>query len=419
MKTLLAALAAFFAAAAHAQEAAFHYDGTMRIDPATGDLTASWRIEVRESELDQIVFLLSTSYEEVGMSGEAIADVEVAAMEGFAGQINAFTLTLHPADPGETREIRFRYDGRPMDPPPQHGINSIGPRKAEFTVDSFWMPFDQRFSSLITAELEIGLTGVEAERWTGVSTERVERREGGFLIRQQRPSLDLAFTLMADPVVSGSGDYRIYDARETPGEGVEAVEEALEFCTGYLNALAGPAGPLPNAAITVNDRSAGGYSRGTLIALTDISDTEPAPLTQFICHELAHYWSRGNAMTVENWLNESFADYTAIMAEREAFGEQAFQDRMERYAAQVAAHEGELPPIWTPETTARGPYLNQYRRGPLALAELEGMMGREGFAVLMRRFMTDEIATTPDLLALVEELAGADVREAFAADVAD
>ena len=406
-------------AAAFAQmgggEAVFHYQGEMEITPETGHVDLQWEITVFDDEAESLTFLLNPAYGDVVIDGAAVLTVNSAPAEAFGGAMNAHEITLAPAENGAPRVIRFDYAGRPMDPPPNHGINSITPRKAEFTVDSFWMPFDMRFSSPITAELEVDIPG----DWAGVSTEPVERTETGFVIRQTRPSLDLAFTLMSDFVRHETPDYIILDSRETPGRGVEALQGALADCTAWLEDFAGPAGPLPRAAVTVNDRSQGGYSRATLIALTDISGDDPVRLGQFICHEFSHFWSRGNAMTVENWLNEAFADYTALMAVRAIHGEAAFERFMTRYAEQIEAADHVVPPIWTPGETDRGPYIVQYRKAPLALAWLEEEIGREAFATFIQRYMLDEIATTPDLLDLLEEVAGRGAREAFQARLAE
>ena len=246
----------------------------------------------------------------------------------------------------------------------------------------------------------------------------LQRQTGGFRLVQSRPALDIAFTLMSRFRLEETEAYRIYDLRDGEQD-LGPLIGALDFCTGYLNALAGPAGPLPSAGITVTGREGGGYSRATLIALTDISETSPEHLTQFICHELAHFWSRGNPMTVENWLNEGLADHIANMALRAAHGEAVYEARLERYRGRLSNSEEPLPAIWQPGQTARPPYLVAYRKAPVLLAELEAEVGRDVFSRFIARMMLQETATTPDMLDVLEQEAGPSARERFQARLAE
>lgn len=412
---LVAGASLALAGTAAAQEARLHYAGGMTIVPEHAAMSLDWRITVLEDDLDEISLFLNDNFPEAEIGGADVVSVASERVEGFAGMMRTYTVTLAPSPDGTDRVIEMRYGGVLLPEPMDSRINTVDPDKVELTVDSFWMPFDQRFSSLVTAELDIALDG----EWSGVGIQQMERRPGGFRLVQDRPGLDVAFTLMSDFERVETPDYVIYDTRPETREGLPALTDALEFCTGFLDRLAGEAGPLPQAAVTVTERSSGGYSRATLIALTDISETEPDDLAQFICHELGHYWSRGNPMTIENWLNESFADYVAIMGMREAHGEDAFEARLGRYRARLAGHDGDLPAIWAPGMTARPPYLVAYRKGPLALARLEAHLGRRVFADFMRRCMIDEVATTPQMLGVLESVAGSAARTWFEAVLAE
>ena len=415
IRTGLAALAACgLASAAWAQDARFHYDGEMTIQPEAGTLSLDWTITAFEDDLDSVTFALNTALGIADIGGAGVVSVDVEEMEGFGGALQAYTVHLHPSVGGADREISIAYAGPLFPEAPDMAINTLDSHKVELTVDSFWMPFDTRFESLVTAELDIAIAG----EWAGVTMQSITRTRDGFRIEQDTPALDLAFTLMADYSSVEAEGYVIYDTRVArAGADLTPLVEALDFCTAFLNDWAGAGGPLPMASITVNDRSEGGYSRGTLIALTDISETSPESLTQFICHELSHYWSHGNAMTVENWLNESFADQMANIGLRARFGEEAYEARLARYASQIEGRE--LTPIWTPETTARPSFHVMYRKGPLALDALENEIGEAVFADFLHRFMAQPVRTTPHMLDLLEEAAGPDARDWFTERLAE
>ncbi|MDM7983341.1 MAG: M1 family aminopeptidase [Maricaulis sp.] len=405
--TFVTAAAVMAGSAAIAQDASFHYDGQMQIRPDTGELALDWVISVHETDLETVRFGLNAALGDAAINGPHVLSVSHERVEGFAGVMQIYTVTLEPGE--DVRDLSIRYAGPLFPEAPDNPINTLAPHKVELTVDSFWMPFDMRFSSLITAELDIDIDG----DWQGVTMQSITRTEDGFRIDQDTPALDLAFTLMSRFTREAGEGYQIYDTREAAAEAdLGPLVGALEFCTDYLNTLAGPAGPLPRASVTVNDRSEGGYSRRTLIALTDIAQSSPESLTQFICHELAHYWSYGNAMTVENWLNESFADQIANTGLRARYGDEAYREHMRGYAERVASGDP-LPPVWTPQSEARPAYLVAYRKGPLALAALEDEIGRDVFARFLRQLMIEQVSTTPRMLDVLEAVAGVEAREWF------
>lgn len=388
-----------------------HFTGAVEIDPQAGMLAADWTITVIEPQLESITYLLNHNYDGVEVSGDVMG-FELVEAEIFDQQIWNIVIRLKPAS-GSHRKINISYGGQLLPEPMENLINTISPDKVELTVDSLWHPFDDRFTEQVTADFRIVVPG----EWTGVTNGSSEPDVDGGWRFSTAPGLDIPVTLLSQFRKTEAPGYVIYDTREAP-DGMPELVESTAACTGYLNGRFGDVDPLPEAKIVVHDRAQSGYSRKTLIALSQISGRDQSKLMQFICHELAHYWSmRGAANTVENWLNETFADYVALMAVREEMGEEVFEGFLDSYRAQLDK-AGDLPPIWTPEYQERGPYLVQYRKGPLALAALEERLGRDVFAQFVHRYMTEEIATTPALLEALEEVAGADARAQFEMELA-
>ncbi|GLQ24119.1 hypothetical protein GCM10007853_19930 [Algimonas ampicilliniresistens] len=389
------------------------YIGSVEFFPEAGALSAGWTVRIAEDDLDEISFALSSAFGTASVAGADVVDVTTELDERFGGAVRTYRIDLAPSVNGADRIVKFAYGGPLFPEELPLPINTLDSDKIELTVDSFWFPFDARFDSDLTARVQVRLAG----EWSAVGVGSVVSTPKGFHFVQAEPALDIAFSLLSNSEVVKADDYVIHDARSEPGTKLEELTGALEFCTAYLNGLAGPAGPLPQASIIVTDRPEGGYSRGTLIALTDIEDDDEEYLLQFICHELAHYWSKANAGGPENWINEGLADYLANMGVRNALGETVFDARMARYAEQIEGHD--LPPIWAAELTERPPYLIMYRAAPVALQHLEERMGRATFTAFMQRIMTDRVRTTPALLALLEEMAGAEIRTWFETRLAD
>lgn len=389
------------------------YIGSVAFQPEAGALRAGWTVNIAEDDLDRISFALNAAFGVASVSGPGTQSVKTELDARSGGAVRLYHVDLTPSTDGTDRVVKLAYGGPLFPEEPFMPINTLDPHKIELTVDSFWFPFDARFDSELLADVYIRIDG----DWSAVGVDQTRRIQSGYHIRQSAPALDIAFSLLSDSQIFRSDGYVIHDARTEPGDKLPELKTVLESCTTYLNDLAGPAGPLPQASIIVTDRSDGAYARGTLISLTDIEGTGQEDLHQFICHELAHYWSRANAGGPENWINEGVADYLGNMAIRDALGEDVFDARMARYAEQLEGYD--LPPIWAPDVTERPDYLTLYRAAPLVLGTLEDRMGRDAFAELMRAIMVEEVRTTPELLALIDRISGADIRSWFEAKLAE
>lgn len=386
--------------------ASYFYDGEMRVDPESHQVDLTWDLTLQHAGETQISYLLNGEFENITVTGPDITDVQIEPSEFFLNEASLVTVSFNPEAEGPY-QFNIAYSGQFLDEGIDPPINSISSSKIELTVDSLWLPFDTRFSERLVAEVDVFVDG----DWSGVTNGQVEEIDGGLRFILDRPNLDIPIILMSDYRQTESGDYKIYDTREGEYD-LAPLADMAGYCTNYLNELYGDPVPLPGASIVINQREDSGYARQSLIALTDIGEEYDADLLQFVCHELAHFWSlKGNPSTVENWLNESFADYVANMAVREREGEDAFEARMARYAARVESQD--LPPIWTEGQTTRPPYAVSYRKGPLAIQYLEELAGREVFAEIMRRYMVETIDTTPKLLDIVEQEAGPEIRQAF------
>ncbi|MCR9266781.1 MAG: hypothetical protein NXI03_04360, partial [Alphaproteobacteria bacterium] len=79
----------------------------------------------------------------------------------------------------------------------------------------------------------------------------------------------------------------------------------------------------------------------------------------------------------------------------------------------------DLTPVWTPEITERPSFFVMYRQGPLALDALEKEIGEAAFADFMHRYMAQPVRTTPQMLDLLEDAAGPEVRDWFIARLAE
>ncbi len=132
-------------------------------------------------------------------------------------------------------------------------------------------------------------------------------------------------------------------------------------------------------------------------------------------HELAHQWF-GDLVTEKNsknhWLNEGFATYFALLAEKDIFGDDYFYWKLYQSAESLK----DLSDSGKGEAILRtgGSSLTYYQKGAWALQILRDRIGdeafREGIKTYLQRFAFQNVETD-DLLNIMEEVSGQDLSE--------
>ncbi len=405
MRTLLTIAVVILIQTAAAQAAPdYHYEGTMSIAPDTGHIAMDWNITLKDDAQYSVVFLLRNTLSDIRASGPSVKSVELGSEEGLA-EFTSVRIELN-SETGP-RVIELSYAGILLPEPMDNQINEITSDRIELNVDSFWLPMDSSFEKVFTSDLKV----TAGTGWQGATTGEARSIDNGFRFISTEPDIDISFTLTKNAHITESDGFVIYDMRANQA-GTDKLLAAVRHCVRYLNDRFGAHDPLPRGKLLITERPSSGYARRNYIVFTDIKDTKPEPLTRFVCHEFSHYWNRGAAFnTVENWLNEAFAEYMGVMAVRARYGDTAYDTMLDSFQKQIA--DKELPPIWQPGDTARGPYLNQYRQGPLALARLEKDLGSTLFLQFIQEFLAQQTRTTPKLLAILERMSNKEQRKRF------
>jgi len=393
----------------------YHYAGDLQIDEQGGHIRADWQITVFDESETDITFFLRDSLDMPEVSGPGVEKVSTEKQSG-SGDFWVIEVTLAESSGEEAqrqRLIRIAYAGVLLPEPMENRINAIESGRVELTVDSFWFPIDARFSKVLTADLAVHI----GEGWQGVTTGDAIAIDDGFRILNTDPRMDIAFSLSKSFHITREEGFTIYDQR-AQHSGTQQLVETASQCRHFLNSRFGDDDPLPVAKLLITERASSGYSRENYIAFTDISETKQAPLTRFVCHEFAHYWSQGAKFdTVDNWINESFAEYLGLMAVREYLGQAAYDEMLASFAQRIA--DLDLPRIWKQGDTERGPELVQYRKAPLVLARLENAMGQAEFIGFIRAFFSSTDKTTPALLKVLDAVAGPEKAALFESMLAE
>lgn len=128
----------------------------------------------------------------------------------------------------------------------------------------------------------------------------------------------------------------------------------------------------------------------TLFASRYIVDSigfEDRNYTNVNAHELAHQWF-GNLITAESgkhhWLQEGFATYYALLAEREIYGDDYFYSKLYQSAQQIkyASRTDSIPVL-----NAKASSLSFYQKGAWALFALHETIGDAAFKKAVRSYL--------------------------------
>ena len=150
----------------------------------------------------------------------------------------------------------------------------------------------------------------------------------------------------------------------------------------------------------------GGYTRRGLIVLGGLHDQQfverREAYSRYLGHEIAHlWWWKAETTSWEDWLNESLAEYSALMIVREFFGQDSFDKRLADKQKTIE----DTVPIWgfnrtdySTKEKMKETEIILYNKGPVLLYELETRIGQKRFRAVCRQLISQNIASTHSFL---------------------
>ncbi|TDE42025.1 M1 family peptidase [Flavobacterium rhamnosiphilum] len=134
---------------------------------------------------------------------------------------------------------------------------------------------------------------------------------------------------------------------------------------------------------------------------------EDRSYTNVNAHELVHQWF-GNSVTAESgkhhWLQEGFATYYALLAEKEIYGEDYFYSKLYESAQQLkfASRTDTIPVL-----NAKASSLTFYQKGAWALFVLHEEIGDKAFKKAVKNYLKKhafQSVNTPDFFAEIKKV---------------
>jgi hypothetical protein len=141
-------------------------------------------------------------------------------------------------------------------------------------------------------------------------------------------------------------------------------------------------------------KQGGGYARTGFVVLPPEEKPDEESF-RYIAHEIAHLWWM-HAPYWEDWLNESFAEYSALMALRERFGDETFHEFLARKSERIK--DLALPPIFGLRREDENAFNVLYNKGPVILSKLESKVGKQTLIRILRESSKRKVRLTSEFM---------------------
>jgi Peptidase family M1 domain len=190
-------------------------------------------------------------------------------------------------------------------------------------------------------------------------------------------------------------------------ENIRNLEESANVHYNFLNEILGES-KTNSLTLAVNSFNRPiSYTRKGFISLT-VEKLFTIQNEKTLAHEISHlWWNKATVSNWEDWLNESFAEYSSILILRNKYGESNFIKNIKRLENIIK----DLHPLYK---LKRENTINQNvitYKGAHLLYELENRIGRKVFADFLKSVHNKKIKKTSELLKLIKNELGIEIKD--------
>lgn len=385
------------------------YRGSIRLNPANADI----------AELLMIRFASSrdgTDHLELTLNRDlSISSLSCHRCAGYReGSVNERTDTRPivitfrpPLHCGETADIRFQVNGKLNDV--SSDTNRFSPQWIELSADSAWYPYEAEDRSFVF-DLQVQIDPA----YKLIGDGQISGSNGSWRLQRTSPTFDIDLAAARAWITNSVGAQGLtitIISVDVPSPRVETfANQACSVVSAFTEWFGRAAAS--ELTIVLNPRHGeSSYSRPGYVSLAYSQEPDDQNRLLFnLAHEVAHFWWSG-APTAnwENWLNEAFAEYSALMYVRDSQGADAFNKLM----LQHAERSKDQPPIWGVNRTMGNYATVIYAKGAVRLQQLEEMLGREKFRQLLATVVHNHIKRTHEFLDELQTESSPEIRLKF------
>lgn len=395
-----------------------HYDLRLQVDPQAGYLSVAGSLAYHSPQpgLERARFYLHNQFNIQRVEGKRVLGYhfEHTGEPQAPSLPQASVLDIYfnpPLGLNETTLIQFSYHGELTDWPAE-SVNLVTPDWVELGMHLPWYPlqFDGSPSDL-TFTLKV--TCPPGYQVGGLGT--YLENGGEWYFTRTLPTSDIVVAVgrnLETQVFESETNRFILNTSTFGPDAAETLGNDMLWTQERFSGWFGPVRPAEFTLIESPRTLGGGYARQGLIVLGGVNEHEyldqREAYLRYLAHEAAHaWWWEASDQFWEDWLNESFAEFSALLAIRERFGVESYERFLLRKRDRIPVDI----PLWgfdrasasTPDEQAVVERM-LYDKGPLLLHNLCERIGYQRFLELCRARLWSGVTSTSHFLDLLEEL---------------
>ena len=371
---------------------------------------------VEKDQADSLTFLLHRNFSIETLTCNNLVkytfNIEDTSRFPFTPEAGMLTIYLSkPLQKGEALKINLQYAGK-IGIVSQWGVNRITEEWIELGMYTPWFPYQPEIENL-TYQVDVAIN----PEYQVIGMGKTKKMDDHWQISQESPKRDIIIMagkeIHTKDIQKNGLSVDINFIALSDSTAVDIMEQGLWILENYRQWF----GDIKahRASIVIAPRSmGGGYARRGFVVLTTFEDVDyyqnRIGYFKYIAHEFSHlWWSKAPPDSWEDWLNESFAEYSALIAVREKFGNEPFVN----WIGEKRKKSKDLPAIKGINRMDKNANSVLYDKGCILLHELELEIGNDKFLQLLKQLTIKKVNSTEQFLKVLTDLSGAEVSKKF------
>lgn len=184
---------------------------------------------------------------------------------------------------------------------------------------------------------------------------------------------------------------------------IEKIKQMAEIANDIYNKYTKLFSPcaFDHVNIVLNPRfDNGAYVRDNLVCLVDQIEGLDQQTFLHLAHEISHLWWQNSDLLFNSlWIDETFAQYSALLLVKEKFGSSVYQQIIDQFQAKSAT----MASLASIQSNITDRFAIHYYKGPCLFDELAKTIGECQMIELMKKCYQEKISTSEQFLKLCPE----------------